>query len=179
MLVSGSVISRNIIPYLNQPWFFFVAPHRWLAPMGCFLTKICWYGWIRGHYIYISTWNPKQQFFNLMLGETPICHPKIWNDLIETTIFKWMFRVPGIYIYLMYIIIYATSPQTICAVNQLNIKVSTGVFGISPRGGLDWTSSVTTRMWWHVFEFGIPVNLHFHGNLQPAFLGVTTNILRS
>ena len=34
-----------------------------------------------------------------MFGETPIFHVKVWNHPIETTILKWMFRVPGIYIY--------------------------------------------------------------------------------
>ena len=39
-------------------------------------------------------------------GETPIFRVKIWNHQIETTILKWMFRVPGmaiLYTYYMYI----------------------------------------------------------------------------
>ena len=30
-----------------------------------------------------------------MFGETTISYVKIWNHPIETTIFKWMFQVPG------------------------------------------------------------------------------------
>ena len=35
-----------------------------------------------------------------MFGETTIFHVKIWNHPIETTIYKWLFGVPGIYIYI-------------------------------------------------------------------------------
>ena len=30
-----------------------------------------------------------------MFGETTIFHVKIWNHPIETTIYKWLFGVPG------------------------------------------------------------------------------------
>ena len=33
--------------------------------------------------------------FEWMFGETPVFHVKIWNHPIETTIYKWMFQVPG------------------------------------------------------------------------------------
>ena len=33
--------------------------------------------------------------FLWMFGETTIFHVKIWNHPIETTIYKWMFGVPG------------------------------------------------------------------------------------
>ena len=35
-----------------------------------------------------------------MFSETTISYVKIGNHPIETTIYKWMFQVPGIYIYL-------------------------------------------------------------------------------
>jgi len=44
---------------------------------------------------HIPTWNLKQHFFYWMLGETPIVHVKIWNHPIETTIYEWLFGVPG------------------------------------------------------------------------------------
>ena len=31
-------------------------------------------------------------------GETTIFYLKIWNHLIETTIYKWLFPVPGVYV---------------------------------------------------------------------------------
>ena len=33
--------------------------------------------------------------FLWMFGETTIFHVKIWNHPIETTIYKWLFGVPG------------------------------------------------------------------------------------
>ena len=33
-----------------------------------------------------------------MFGETTISQVKVWNHPTETTIFKWMFRVPGCYV---------------------------------------------------------------------------------
>ncbi len=41
----------------------------------------------------IFTWNPKQKW---MFGETTISYVKIGNHPIETTIYKWLFAVPGI-----------------------------------------------------------------------------------
>ena len=32
-----------------------------------------------------------------MFGETTISYVKIWNHPIETTMYKWMFQVPGGY----------------------------------------------------------------------------------
>ncbi len=32
-----------------------------------------------------------------MFGETTISYVKVWNHPIETTIYKWLFGVPGIY----------------------------------------------------------------------------------
>ena len=35
-----------------------------------------------------------------MFGETTISYVKIWNHPIETTTYKWMFQVPGLYFFL-------------------------------------------------------------------------------
>ena len=35
--------------------------------------------------------------FYWMFGETTISYGKIWNHPIETSIYKWMFQVPGLY----------------------------------------------------------------------------------
>ena len=42
-----------------------------------------------------STWNPKQPFSYWIFGDTTIFYVKIWNHPNETTIKKWLFRVPG------------------------------------------------------------------------------------
>ena len=41
---------------------------------------------------------PQTTIDEWMFGETSIFYIKIWNHPIETTIKKWMFRVPGIHI---------------------------------------------------------------------------------
>jgi len=33
--------------------------------------------------------------FKWMFGETTISQVKVWNHPIETTVYKWLFRVPG------------------------------------------------------------------------------------
>ena len=45
-----------------------------------------------------TSWNPKQPFFLWMFGETTISQVKVWNHQTETTILKWMFQVPGLYL---------------------------------------------------------------------------------
>ncbi len=42
-----------------------------------------------------SAWNPKQPLKKWMFGETTISYVKIGNHPIETTIYKWLFGVPG------------------------------------------------------------------------------------
>ena len=42
-----------------------------------------------------SPGTPNNQFFMDGKGETTIFHVKIWNHPIETTIYKWLFGVPG------------------------------------------------------------------------------------
>ena len=39
--------------------------------------------------------NPKQPCFNGCLVEQPFPSSKVWNHPIETTIYEWMFQVPG------------------------------------------------------------------------------------
>ena len=46
--------------------------------------------------IYIYTWNPKHPVLNGCLVKQPFFYVMIWNHPIETTIYKWMFQVPGI-----------------------------------------------------------------------------------
>ena len=36
-----------------------------------------------------------------MFGETTISQAKVWNHPTETTVLKWMFRVPGVYVKLI------------------------------------------------------------------------------
>ena len=48
------------------------------------------------------TWKPQTTSLNWMFGETTISYVKVWNHPIETTIYKWLFGVPGIYIYIQY-----------------------------------------------------------------------------
>ena len=43
----------------------------------------------------MHSWNPKQPFIDGCLGETAIFYIKIWNHPIETTIYTWLFGVPG------------------------------------------------------------------------------------
>ena len=44
----------------------------------------------------VSTWNPKQpDYIKWMFGETTISYIKVWNHPIETTIYKWLFGLPG------------------------------------------------------------------------------------
>ena len=38
---------------------------------------------------------PNNHFFEWMFGETTIFYIKIWNHPTETSIYKWLFRVPG------------------------------------------------------------------------------------
>ena len=54
-------------------------------------------------YLYIFTYlEPQTTSLNWMFGETTISYVKVWNHPIETTIYKWLFGVPGIYIYNMH-----------------------------------------------------------------------------
>ena len=47
---------------------------------------------------------PQTTIFYWMFVETTISYVKIWNHPIETTIYKWMFGVPGWYIYLLWMV---------------------------------------------------------------------------
>ena len=38
---------------------------------------------------------PQTTIYKLMFGETTIFYIKIWNHPTETSIYKWLFRVPG------------------------------------------------------------------------------------
>ena len=58
-------------------------------------------------YIYLV---PQTTSLKWMFGETTISYVKILNHPIETTIYKWLFGVPGIYIYLY--IIHSKSVST-------------------------------------------------------------------
>ena len=50
-------------------------------------------------YIWMCLKNPEQQFVLWMFGETTISHVKILvHHTIKTTIKKWLFGVPGIYL---------------------------------------------------------------------------------
>ena len=40
---------------------------------------------------------PQTTIYKLMFGETTIFYIKIWNHPIETSIYKWLFGVPGSY----------------------------------------------------------------------------------
>ena len=40
---------------------------------------------------------PQTTILYWMFVETTISYVKIWNHQIETTIYKWMFGVPGVY----------------------------------------------------------------------------------
>ena len=54
----------------------------------------CWYMLM----IYIHTWNNwRTQFLNGWLFKQPFPMVKIWNHPTETTIYKQMFQVPGVY----------------------------------------------------------------------------------
>ena len=44
---------------------------------------------------FLDIWNSKQPVLNRCLVKTTISHVTIWNHPIETTIWKWMFQVPG------------------------------------------------------------------------------------
>ena len=56
------------------------------------VVDICWW------YIYIHTWNNwRTQFLNGWLFKQPFPMVKIWNHPTETTIYKQMFQVPGVY----------------------------------------------------------------------------------
>ena len=50
-------------------------------------------------YVYINTWKSKQPLY-----------VKIWNHPTETSIYKWLFRVPGIrehiYIYILSVAVF-------------------------------------------------------------------------
>ena len=59
--------------------------------------KTCWM--ISDIYIYIYL-GPQTTSLKWMFGETTISYTKVWNHPIETTIYKWLFGVPGIYIYI-------------------------------------------------------------------------------
>ena len=43
-------------------------------------------------YIYLE---PQTTIYKRMIGETTIFYIKIWNHPIETSIYKWLFGVPG------------------------------------------------------------------------------------
>ena len=44
----------------------------------------------------IYAWNPKQPFINGCLVKQSFFYIKIWNHPIGTTIYKWLFGVPGV-----------------------------------------------------------------------------------
>ncbi len=69
---------------------FFEVP--FLAPwsLGCFGM------WAEVMYIYIYL-EPQTTIYKQMFGETTISYVKIGNHPIETTIYKWLFGVPGIW----------------------------------------------------------------------------------
>ena len=88
---------RNSIGKANvsQPPFFrgkFAVKLRgcisfWFFPFSCEFSPGCVYIYIPGTQTTIKKW---------MFGETTISYVKIGNHPIETTIYKWLFRVPGI-----------------------------------------------------------------------------------
>ena len=47
---------------------------------------------------------PRPTIKKWMFGETTISYVKIGNHPIETTIYKWLFGVPGIYIYVFLLV---------------------------------------------------------------------------
>ena len=53
---------------------------------GCLMTL--WNTWV-------YTWYPKQPVLDGCLVKQPFLCNMIWNHPIETTIYKWMFQVPG------------------------------------------------------------------------------------
>ena len=53
---------------------------------------------------------PKTTTFKWMFGERTIFHVMIWSHLTETTILKWMFRVPGSYWYLTLLCVFPRFP---------------------------------------------------------------------
>ena len=89
-----------------------------------------------------------------MFGETTISYVKIGNHPIETTIYKWLFGVPGIYVYipiqckLFLITLHFTSQTTsICRYSHPQIRSAhtyisiLGCFFVFNRGsqGLYWS----------------------------------------
>ena len=72
--------------------------NRWNTPSG---TISCW--WLehkRSQTIYKGYLVPQTTNLKWMFGETTISYVKIGNHPIETTIYKWLFGVPGNSIYL-------------------------------------------------------------------------------
>lgn len=53
---------------------------------------------------------PKTTTFKWMFGERTIFHVMIWSHLTETTILKWMLRVPGSYWYLTLLCVFPRFP---------------------------------------------------------------------
>ena len=43
----------------------------------------------------VLSWYAEQTVFNGCFVEAPVFHVKIWNRPIETTIYTWIFGVPG------------------------------------------------------------------------------------
>ena len=74
--------------YIKKWWEITKHPFKkWLFGV----PGLCWLIFVISH-----TWNPKQPFINGCLGETTIFYIKIWNHPSETTIYRWLFGVPGI-----------------------------------------------------------------------------------
>ena len=62
------------------------------------MKKEVWIKPIGSMYLELQTTICKWMF---MFGETTIFYIKIWNHPIETSIYKWLFGLPGVYIICM------------------------------------------------------------------------------
>ena len=86
-----------VIRLFSTPFNFSWVSHPTKVPptkVETLLRKVQWFSELPkvvGDVIY--TWNPKQH--KRMIGETTIFYIKIWNHPIETSIYKWLFGVPG------------------------------------------------------------------------------------
>ena len=76
---------------------------------------------------------PQTTIFYWMFVETTIPYVKIWNHPIETTIYKWMFGVPGTYIYLL-------------LSDECTSQLSRSVLGLRDRDTIETGATCLTRL---------------------------------